>query len=65
MNDKPTQCCFCSHPAIGIWYLSQGCAARPDLTVQPLCEHHFHKATPIGGFELIKDLTIEGIGRHE
>jgi hypothetical protein len=58
INDQPTFCCLCSDPAVAIYYLSRGCVARPDLTVQPLCAHHEKRATPLGSFELIKDLRV-------
>jgi hypothetical protein len=35
-----------------------GCVAQPKVTVQPLCEHHMRRATPLGGMELIKDLRV-------
>jgi hypothetical protein len=43
---------------VAIYYFSHGCAARPDLTVQPLCAHHECKATPVGTMELIRDLRV-------
>jgi hypothetical protein len=43
---------------MAIWYMPRGCVARPGLTVQPLCEHHERKATPLAGMELIKDLRV-------
>ena len=33
--DKPTRCSLCSDQAVAIYYLPQGCAAHPDLTVLP------------------------------
>lgn len=60
-NDLPTPCVMGdSDPAIGVWYLNQGCVALRKTTVQPLCLHHAKIASPIDRIELIKDLTING-----
>ncbi len=53
---QPTYCCLCDSEAVAIYYLSHGCAARTDLTVQPLCAQHENKANPVRSMELLKDL---------
>lgn len=58
MTDKPTICRHCEDPAVAVYYFDQGCIAKPDVTVQPLCLHHEKRATPLGGMELLKDLRV-------
>jgi hypothetical protein len=55
---KPTKCCLCDNEAVAIYYMSRGCVARPDSTIQPLCPQHENKMTPLGGAELLKDLRV-------
>lgn len=43
--------------AIGLFYLSQGCAVFPNERWQNLCLHHAMKATPIDGIELADDYS--------
>lgn len=58
MTHKPTKCALCSHEAVAVYYMDQGCVAYPDLTVQPLCAHHENRAAPLGSMELLKDLRV-------
>ncbi len=58
MNHKPTICSLCSSEAVAIYYLSHGCVAYPDLTVQALCPQHECYTRPLGEIELLKDLRI-------
>lgn len=61
MSTAATKCLLCNSDAIGIFAFSRGCVCNP-ATVQPLCLHHVHKATPASGgsMELAEDLTVDG-----
>lgn len=63
--DNPVRCCLCNSPAVAVYYLSRGCAARPDLSVQPLCAQHECDSTPLAGMELLKDLRREPLSTPE
>jgi succinate dehydrogenase/fumarate reductase-like Fe-S protein len=52
------KCTLCDAEAIAIYYFDKGCVCSKKQ-MQPLCEHHIYKATPINGMKLIKDLTID------
>lgn len=52
-----TPCALCGLESVAVFHLDRGCVARPDLTVQPLCLHHYVRSTPLGGYEMIEDLT--------
>lgn len=53
------RCCLCGEAAIARFELPGGCAARPDLTDQPLCLHHAVRAAPLDGMYLREDLTLD------
>ncbi len=50
-------CHLCDSKAVAIYFFNEGCICAKDK-VQPLCEHHIYKATPIESMEFIKDLTL-------
>lgn len=51
------RCLFCGDPAIGVYWLPEGCACRKD-TMQALCDQHVGKCSPVGRMELIRDLRV-------
>lgn len=61
MNHRPTPCSLCGAEAVAVYYLSHGCQAYPELTVQALCSQHEDKANPVGSMELLKDLRSEAL----
>jgi hypothetical protein len=56
--DNPVTCCLCGHPAVAIYYLPGGCAAKPLSSLQALCAQHESRSQPIRGRELLKDLRV-------
>lgn len=50
-------CRFCGDRAVGIYSVPEGCFCYPDDREQALCPQHVIGATPIGGMEIIQDLT--------
>jgi len=52
------KCILCDSKAIAVYYFSKGCVCNSNQ-IQPLCEHHIYKATPIETMQLIKDLTVD------
>jgi hypothetical protein len=57
------QCRFGDREALGRFRLPAGCIAFPEDRVQDLCWHHIHRATPLGGMELVEDYTLPGGAR--
>lgn len=55
--DAQAVCRMCGDPAVVRVSLPRGCAVYPDDRVQDLCEHHWHKITPLGGAELVRFLA--------
>lgn len=54
MKDSAIQCRFLDGPAVALFTLDQGCACYPDDREQWLCEHHMHRATPLGSMRLVR-----------
>lgn len=54
MKPSDIQCQFGDGPAVALFAFDQGCVCCPDAREQWLCEHHIHRATPLGGMELIR-----------
>lgn len=52
------KCRFCDDEALAIFHFSRGCVCYPDDRQQTLCWQHVVRATPLGGMELIEDLTL-------
>lgn len=57
------RCCQCGDPAVARFEMSRGCVVFPDDRSQYLCLHHIVRATPLGGMELVEDLTVDGAFR--
>jgi hypothetical protein len=53
-KDQKYQCRFEDGPAVALFYFDKGCVCHPEDLLQWLCEHHIHRATPIGGMELVR-----------
>ncbi len=54
------RCDLCGSEAVAVFVLPGGCIARPDLTRQALCLHHYVRSTPLDGMRLLEDLTPGG-----
>ena len=54
------QCSFCNDPAVGIWYLDEGCIGFVTKR-QALCLQHLRSVEPLNNIELIEDLTMDKI----
>jgi hypothetical protein len=52
-------CRFCGDAAVVGVYLPRGCVCHPADRYQALCHHHFLRATPLGGLDVIVDFTAE------
>lgn len=50
------KCSFgCSH-AVGIYWMTKGCAARPKQRLQCLCAQHLISAEPIGNMNCLFEI---------
>lgn len=58
MSDQVTYWCrFCGDRAVAIYAMDEGCQCFPEDREQALCPQHVISANPIGGMEIINDLT--------
>jgi hypothetical protein len=55
------RCRFCGDAAVVGAYLPRGCVCHPADLYQALCYHHFLRATPLGGLDIIVDFTAEQV----
>lgn len=55
-------CRFCRDPAVVRVGLPAGCVVYPEDREQDLCEHHWHKTTPLAGAYLVAFLLPRADG---
>lgn len=55
-----SRCHACVTESAGIFWLPAGCAAFPDVRLQPLCLAHIVKAAPLGGMFLLVNRLAAG-----